>query len=277
VTTVLERKDPVLAQRVTEELVARLSQGATAPMPPAPGPSGRTTRRQVREAARSAGGGGSPPPPPPAPQPPPPPPSAQPPSGSSGPEDGNAGEEDQGGNVSSSAKKALYIVMGLVALLINQSFWAWKDTKKFEYNNTDAGRIELRTEQMKEERKLQEVLNEAPQGSRSQAVQPQASKLSLSDGATLTLPENASGTIQGPATVVFTDSGQRIKRISGGDYKIAVEDSGNIAWTKGYDASSPPMSTDEFLSGLQRVSAKGFNRHRVRLEVKAGSVINLQT
>lgn len=89
--------------------------------------------------------------------------------------------------------------------------------------------------------------------------------------------EGSEFVLTGPAEKVFVNSGQKIKRISGGDYKILVEDSGNIAWTSGYDSSKPPMSVDEFLSGLKRVHERGFNRHRVRVEVKSGSTVKIET
>jgi hypothetical protein len=252
-------RDPRIAQ-----VVNRLSPAGPGPIPPAPGPQQTGTARGTRGASHRPGHGSSPPPPQP--------PSSPPPSGPSG--SGGEEEEESSGN-GALGKKALIIAFTLLALLINQTFWAWNDRRKEEYKNSEAGKIELRTEQMKEERKLQEVLNEAP--SQAQTVSPQAASLSLANGDTVRLRDNASATIQGPATVVFVDSGQKIKRISGGDYKLAIENSGNIAWTNGYDASQPPMSVDDFLTGLKRVHERGKNHHRVRLEVKPGSVINLQT
>ncbi len=84
-------------------------------------------------------------------------------------------------------------------------------------------------------------------------------------------------TLTGPAEKVFVDSAQNIKRITGGDYKIFVENSSNVAWTSGYVAEASPMSVDDFLSGLRRVHSRGHTGHRVHIEVKPGSTINIET
>lgn len=68
----------------------------------------------------------------------------------------------------------LILVLALAALLINQSFWQWRDHVKQEYNNTPAGMAEIELERMKLQRKLIEADAErsATAGSPAPSVRP---------------------------------------------------------------------------------------------------------